>query len=204
MSQHVAPVICLAAGTGLSALIGRLRTVALQKRALNWAGTLFVAIGLGCMLIDVLYPYRGDCDVWMRAIVRHIADLCGPNDQIVVLNNETEVDVVFRWELARFREQGGLLGWSGNLDLARASDRSGQVWLLKMSGSPRGFESIRPLLEQTHRTWVLSNQIPYTILPRKKRDPVLHCEVRRWVCPGTPGLPADLSAVSCWPIPLTR
>jgi len=199
LSQHVAPIICLAAGAGLAALIGRLRTVAQQQGAMNLAGGLFVAVGVGCLLVDVLYPYRGDCDMWSRAIVRHIASQCGPEDRIVVLNNEEQVDVVFRWELARFRERGGHLIWSGNVNPDSLQTTTSQVWVLKMIGSPRGFDVIEPLLEQTHRTWILSNRIPYTVLPRKKKDPPLHCEVCRWISPGTPGLPADLSAVSCWP-----
>lgn len=199
LSQHVAPIICLAAGTGVAALIGRLSTVVKQQQALHLAGGLLVAVGVSCMLIDVIYPYRGDCDLWSRAIIRHIVSQCGPEDQIVVLNSEEEVDVVFRWELARFQQQGGLLHWSANVDEEHLRATTGQLWVLKMAGSPRGFDVIPPQLERSQRTWLLTNQIPYTVLPRKKRDPALHCEVARWVCPGTPGLPSDLAAVSCWP-----
>ncbi len=200
LSQHVAPIICLASGTGLAVLIGWIRSLAWQQRAIHLAGGLFVAVGLGGLGIDVLYPYRGDCDVWARGVIRHIASQCGPEDQIVVLNEEEEVDMVLRWELHRFQVQGGLLSWGGKVDEERLRTSTGQVWVLRMpGGSPRGFERVPPLLEQSNRTWVLTNQIPYTVVPRKKRDPVLHCDVQRWVCPGTPGLPADLSAVSCWP-----
>ncbi len=199
LSQHVAPIICLAAGAGLAALIGRLRTVTQQQGAMNLAGSLFVVVGVICLLIDVLYPYRGDCDVWARGIIRHVVRQCGPNDHIVVLNNEAQVDVVFRWELARFCEQGGQLSWSGQVHPDTVQQTTGQIWVLKMDGSPRGFEVIEPQLTQTHRTWLLANRIPYAVLPRKKKDPPRRCEVCRWVSPGTKGVPADLSAVSCWP-----
>ena len=115
-TQHVAPIICLAAGSGVAALIGRLRSVAKQQQALHLAGGLLAAVGLGCLLIDVLHPYRGDCDLWSRGIIRQVAAQCGPEDQIVVLNDEQQVDVVFRWELARFREAGGLLSWGATVN----------------------------------------------------------------------------------------
>ena len=73
LSEHVAPIICLAAGAGLASLFGRLRTIAQQRQAVAGTGTLFVVVGLTGPTIDVLYPYRGDSDVWMRNIVRHIA-----------------------------------------------------------------------------------------------------------------------------------
>jgi hypothetical protein len=199
LSQHVAPIICLAVGTGAAALIGRLRTVAQQQRALHLAGGLFVVVGVTCLLIDVLHPYRGDCDLWSRGIIRHVVSQCGPDDQIVVLNDEEQVDVVFRWELARFKQRGGPLSWSARVNEDKLRSTTGQVWVLKMAGSPRGFDVIGPHLEQSHRTWILTNQVPYTIIPEKKRDPVLRCDAARWVSPGTPGLPADLTAVSCWP-----
>lgn len=199
LSQHVAPIICLAAGTGVAALIGRLRSMVQQRQALHLAGGLLVAIGVGGMLIDVLYPYRGDCDLWARELIRDITSRCGPDDQIVVLNNEDEVEVVLHWELERFRLQGGLLGWRGKVDQERLQSTTTQLWVLKMPGAPHDFDVIPPMLERTYRTWYLTSQVPHTIVPRKKKDPPLHCEVCRWICTGSPHLPMDLAAVSYSP-----
>jgi len=196
ISQHVAPIICLLAGLGAAGLIERLRSASLQARWTRIVCGLLTLIGVGGMLRDMAHPYRGDTDLWMRRLVQQIGALSSPNDQIVVLNPHDSVDVVLDWYLSRFP---GYVGWEGQLDLDRLNRTTGQVWCLNVGGSAPGLESLKERLALQHRTWILTNQVPYTVIPAAKKDPIIRCDVYRWVSPGTPGLPAQPQAISCWP-----
>jgi len=200
LSQHVAPIICVLAGAGAGALIERIRNVYLRHRWILCVCVLFTLVGVGGALTDVIWPYRGETDLWARKLVRSVIATCGPDDQIVVLNPEAATDVVFRWELTQYQLRGGYLGWEGHLDAERLHGKTAQVWLLSLGDETSRLESVRATLLQSHRTWLLANQVPYAVIPTKKRDPIMRCEVYRWVSPtGNAAAVVQPLPISCWP-----
>jgi hypothetical protein len=135
----------------------------------------------------------------MRKIVHMITAHCNADDQIVVLKPENGVDVVYRWELERYRLNGGHLGWQGQLDPDRLQSKTGQVWALNVDNDTTYLDRVRAQLQQSNRTWLLVNQIPYTVIPVRKKDPILHCELYRWISPTGEGSTPAALALSCWP-----
>ena len=95
-----------------------------------------------------------------------------PDDQIVVLNGEEEVDVVFRWELARFQEQGGLLSWNANVDMDKLTDQHGQVWALKWPARSATLSAIPPVAGAiASHLDAQPTRFPYTIAAAGRRIP---------------------------------
>jgi hypothetical protein len=132
--------------------------------------------------------------------VHSVISQCHPDDQIVVLNDEAGTDVVFRWELTRYRLRGGYLGWEGRLDAERLRDRTGQVWLLSLGEDTSRLKNVHELLLRGPRTWLLANHVPYTVIPTKKRDPIMRCDVYRWVsATGNAAAVVQAQPLSCWP-----
>jgi Dolichyl-phosphate-mannose-protein mannosyltransferase len=209
LSQHVAPIICVLAGAGAAALVDRVRSIELRRRWITGVCSLFALVGVGGALTDAIWPYRGESDVWARKLVHSLSARCGPDDQITVLNAEAATDVVFRWELTRHQLRGGYVGWEGKLDPERLRGKSGQVWVLNVATwdadkpphlppEPSRLDIVREDLHQSHRTWLLANHIPYTVIPRKKNGQAMQCEVYRWTSP-TNHSASDQIAISCWP-----
>jgi hypothetical protein len=200
LSQHVAPIICVLAGAGAGALIEGIRNVYLRQRWIVSVCVLFTLVGVGGALTDVIWPYRGETDLWARKLVHSVIARCGPDDQVVMLNDEAATDVVFRWELTRHRLRGGYLGWEGRLDAERLRNKTDQVWLLSLGNEVGRLHRVHEVLLQGPRTWLLANHVPYCVIPSKKRDPIMTCEVYRWVSPtGNAAAAIQPQPLSCWP-----
>ena len=210
ISQHMAPIICLLAGGGAAALFDRIRAAEPRRRWIGIVCCLFAAIGMGGALTDVIWPYRGQTDLWAHKLVHSVLARCGPDDQVVVLNPENGVDVVFHWELMRHRLRGGYLGWNGQLDAERLQRKTGQVWVLdlalwnagetpRLSSEEMVLKKLQAELRRSQQSWQLVNQIPYTVIPTKKRDPRMRCEVYRWMSPSAAVARAAALELPCWP-----
>jgi hypothetical protein len=196
LSQHVAPSICLLAGLGTAVLIDRVRSAASRERCITVVCGLLALSGGAGMLWNLLHPYRGDVELWLRQVVQQIVARSSPNDQIVVLNRERDTDVVFNWYLSRFR---GHVAWEGRLDTGRLRDTTGQVWCLNLGGDAAGLENVKERLNHSGRSWVLAQRVPYTIIPSLKSVPILRCEVYRWINMDNPHCAAPSPPLSCWP-----
>jgi hypothetical protein len=194
LSQHVAPAVCLLAGAGAAALIERIQLVALRQRWQMGVCLLLAGIGLAGMLRDLVHPYRGDGDLWNRRVAREVLDHAGPNDQIVFLNQE-KTDPVYWWNFARHK---GPVLWNAQVDLDRLDTTTGQVWCLNVMRFGTGLDKLEAQLAHSKHRWVLVHQTQYTMVPTRKGDDVLHCDVYHWVCPEVAPA-ASNQEVSCWP-----
>lgn len=199
LSQHVAPIICLLAGVGTAWVIERFASPLWRSRATLVVCGWFVAVAIVGIQADLIRPYRGEGDLWVDRIVHQIHSLSGPNDQIIVLEREENVQVVFRWELARHQLQGGYVGYDGQVNSELLAGKSTQIWVLNLGEDPSGLDRVRNTLQQSGRTWTLASQVPYTLIPSRKKEPPQHCTVVRWVSPGTTETPSPLPPLSVWP-----
>lgn len=117
LCQHLAPAICLCAGLGAAVLIERVRSSSLRRRWIVTAGALFVLIGLGGMVRDVVRPYRNLETLWTKQVMQALAAEARPGASIVVLNKPDEVDALFRWYLEL---RGECVSWASQIDWEQA------------------------------------------------------------------------------------
>jgi Dolichyl-phosphate-mannose-protein mannosyltransferase len=68
--QYVAPTICLMAGLGTAALLGRIRAWASRRNAIHAVVAVLLLFGFGRLTYDFLRPYRGASDELHRGFAR--------------------------------------------------------------------------------------------------------------------------------------
>ncbi len=147
LSQHVAPIVCLLAGSGAATLIECVRSETARQRWAVGACCLLALVGLGGAARDVVRPYRAESDRWMRQVGQELVARSAPEDHVVVLNAQESTDVVWQWQLAQFP---GRVSWNGELD-ENALNAKGQVWGLNVNGAGSGLERIRERMARQNR-----------------------------------------------------
>jgi hypothetical protein len=183
LSQHLAPAVCLLAGTGATTLLERLVPCATAR--LRWAGVLCAllalcgVIGLVC---DLARPYRDGDALWMRQTARHILAQVGTNDQVVFVQRTEDVQPGLRWYLEA-SSRG--LRWNGGTVWEQLEASGGSLWLLNSWLDADGQHADGPPVPPmaTERGWTLVARTTYRSQPRTERDPTLYCEVYHWIPP---------------------
>jgi hypothetical protein len=157
----------------------RLPAIGLWKATLGVVCLLVVA-GLSGLAVDLLRSRATGEKAWEEALTRRIARLCGPDDRLVVLNNEDSFDAEFRQALTRrVKQQRAVLAWGAALDLDQVP-HSSAVLALKLTGAEHGFEEVSSLLAQSPQYWALHSQLRYSFVPNASGEKVVHCEIRKW------------------------
>ena len=118
LCQHLAPAVCLLAGTGIAALLERfIRSDALRMR---WAVGLSVVLGLcavGGLVCDVVYPYRDPETRWLADMPGKVLASMRPGDPLVV----AQIGATCR------RRSGGI--WSRGIGtFAGMGQSTGIIW----------------------------------------------------------------------------
>src|SRR5439155_26666838 len=92
IAQHLAPPICLLAGTGAVLFLTRAaRWLGDERRLALVACGLLAAVGVAGMARDWKKPYKTEGDEMVRQIVAEVARQAGPDDQIVVLESNDSI-----------------------------------------------------------------------------------------------------------------
>jgi hypothetical protein len=129
VAQHLAPSICLLAGAGLVALLGRLTCCPiLRRRCLLALSAGLVLCGCIGMLRDMHKPYKTASDQRARAFVRQVLK-AGGADPVIVLAPPPRLYPSFEWYL---RLEGSRVHWAdspGELDLATEQ----RFWCLRFT-----------------------------------------------------------------------
>ncbi|MEW6199900.1 MAG: glycosyltransferase family 39 protein [Planctomycetota bacterium] len=86
VSMHLAPAICLLAGTGAAAFIERLAAPRTREVAGGIVGVVLLVIPLGGMVKDPLVPYKSREDKEIRRVARELAAEFRADDRIAVVN----------------------------------------------------------------------------------------------------------------------
>jgi hypothetical protein len=189
LSQHLAPAVCLLAGTGAATLLERL--VPCVTARLRWAGVLcglLALCGVIGLVCDVARPYRDGDALWMRQTARQIVAQVGPNDQVVFVQRTEDVQPGLRWYL----ETSNLgLRWDGGTDWEQLEASGAGLWLLNAWLDVDGHHADGPPVPPTaaQRGWTLVARTTYRSQPRTERDPTLYCEVYHWIPPSFSGRP---------------
>ena len=115
VAQHLAPVICLLAGTGIAWLVERLVHRPDHLRAAPWiAGGLLATVGMVGMVRDIVHPYKTPADENARSIVAGLFKPGQPADRIIVLQPKAQTPVNFQLYLRWYGR--GRVRWNGQAD----------------------------------------------------------------------------------------
>jgi Dolichyl-phosphate-mannose-protein mannosyltransferase len=180
VAQHLAPAICLLAGTGGALLITRLARSEIRRR--RWvlaACSVLVLMGIGGITRDLLKPYKTEGDREVRRIVTAIAKQAGPDDQIVVMDGQEEVASNFRWYL---RQLGERIVWNGRIDWDNLETVTPQIWCLCLTRDASRAQALRERIAQAKRSWQLADHFERTLQLGQTDETTEHCEVFHWIC----------------------
>ena len=178
LCQHLAPAVCLLAGTGIAALLERfIRSDALRMR---WAVGLSVLLGacaVGGIICDVVYPYRDPETRWLADMPGKVLASMRPGDPLVVVG---DAPPTFRWYL-ELRDRD--VRWNGPIDWDHlAADRktltTANVWV------HRSCETVVPPTFEAPAAhgWTAAERTPYTTRGGNG-EWTFHVEVCRWAPP---------------------
>lgn len=97
--QHLAPAVCLLAGVGLSVWTAPGRWFRTERAALLAACLLGLVASIG-IARDLVKPYRGVGDVWLRGVAAVVSEQSSPGDVLVLLEGDDLPSPSCRWRLA--------------------------------------------------------------------------------------------------------
>jgi 4-amino-4-deoxy-L-arabinose transferase-like glycosyltransferase len=108
VAMHVAPAICLLAGSGLVAVVGRFSNPRNSLRIMYSIYTLFSLAIAVAIAVDIVRPFKSEADLRDRQIVQTLAGATEKEDQWVIFGgttNQPHVPNLFHWggSAARFR-----------------------------------------------------------------------------------------------------
>jgi Dolichyl-phosphate-mannose-protein mannosyltransferase len=184
LSQHLAPAVCLLAGTGLAWVC---RRVAGSPRGaiggVAICSLAFALFGLGELLTDAIYPYRDTETAWMARVSEMILKAARPEDQIVVAKAMDDSEPMYRYHLGRHAR----VRWGGDVDLDRLHGENGQLWWVELYIDDDGIQPIEtPVRPQGLDGWVVADEIHYVMPPMKHDCPFRTACITRWAPPGAP------------------
>jgi hypothetical protein len=173
VAQHLAPSICLLAGAGLVALLGRLtRYAVLHRRCLRVVSAGLVLFGCIGMVRDLHKPYKTPSDQRARAFVRRVLRDAGPNP-LYVLAAPRRLYPSFEWYL---RLEGSRVSWVDSLAETNL-DTEQQFWCLCFTTN----EAPDTLLPQQHGPFVLDEREEHVLNMGPEADATRSCVVSRWL-----------------------
>jgi hypothetical protein len=202
ISQHLAPAICLLAGAGAAAWIGRCAPSAAGQY--RWGRIVFALLifsGLAGLVINLVKPYKTQGDFWARQLVEQVLRQAGPHDQVAVLNPDCEVKSTLEWY---FRQHSDRIALHGAIDWRGVDTTTPKLWCLRLSWQPvvpgappawlaprlgaffapgRGNETldaVQARLASSPRPWALARYAHSTLEPSPGDDVREHCEVYCW------------------------
>lgn len=195
LSQHLAPAICLLAGAGGAAVLGRTAPrLSARLVRLWWIVGLLTAFAAGALVMKALKVDRDGITRFAHGIHKEFTLVCGPNDRIVLPADQSD-DYPIRWYLLRLGDR---------VVRCRPGDAppvGGRVWVMTshLGGLNReGHERFIRSLNLTgytagHTTWYAFRYMEGKSNPRETRTTCCYA-VTCLVPPGEPQ-PPPITAV---------
>lgn len=195
LSQHLAPAICLLAGAGWAALLGRVAPrLSARLAVVRWVLAALVAFAVGALVLKALKPDRDGITRFAHGIHRELNIVCRPGDRVVLPADQAD-DYPIRWYLIRLGDRvvrvrpgeslppGGRV-WVMTSHLG-ASDRAGHDRFIRSLNLP-GYTA-------GHTTWYAFRYMEGRTNPRETRTTCCYA-VTCLVPPGEPE-PPPITAV---------
>lgn len=180
VAQHLAPAICLLAGSGVATLIHRFAQSE-RARRLSLAGVSFVLVivAIGGMVRDWKRPYKTPADALLRDMLVGISRQAKSGEQIVVMDSPEEVASPFVWYLGQLNDR---VAWRGQIDWDRISDsHSCGLWCLYLTHDLSRRDSMTAALASARQPLVLSGHEECSLQFGQSDETLEHCEVFHWV-----------------------
>ena len=185
VAQHLAPAICLLAGSGAATIICWLaRSEIARRRCFSSACiclALIAAMGIGR---DWRKPYKTPADATLRGIVDSIARQAKSSDQIVVMDAPEEVAAPFVWYLRQLKNPKDGVHWNGQIDWDRVNQVEsppGDLWCLYLTRDFSRRDAIAKTLAPARQSLVLAGHEEYSLQFGQSIETLEHCEVFHWM-----------------------
>lgn len=182
IAQHLAPAICLLAGSGLDTLLRCCRTAPRRRQALQLLGSLLASLGLLGLLHDCIHPYKTWGDREVRRVLQQVLAQARPEDQILVYSSEAELWPTVEWYL---RQQPGRVALDGLLDKQRAA-QAGDIWALCFGNPDSAQRALATQLSALPRPLRLVGQEQHVWPCGRIEATTVRCTLLHWTAPGTP------------------
>jgi len=190
LSQHLAPSICLLAGTGWAAVMEWWAPQRARRlRLVLWAAAALVLFAVGTLVEKCLAPARDPVSHFSRNLHRELTTELKPGDRIAVFA-DPRTDITTRWYLGRFGER---VAWLRPGDPLPEAER---LWVVTTyygtADRPAHTRFVR-----SQPGWRAGDTAWYAVRPGNAwegRAVWWHCGVTCLVRPGDPG-PPQLNAV---------
>src|SRR5262249_3501419 len=182
--QHLAPLICLLAGSGLAAVFFGFGTpfAVVRGRGTVVDFTSLALAGVLCLRHDLVKPYKTEGDQQVRQVVLDIVHQAGPDDQIVVMDPADWLAPTVEWYL---RQQGQRIAWNGRIDWAKLHAKNCYLWNLYFSPDPARHDRLPRELNEHAGTKLVMVQHDEQVMQmgwnwdeKTKR----YCEYYQWQC----------------------
>jgi len=180
-AQHLAPAICLLAGSGMAALIDRFaKSENARRRSFVGISLVLGIIGAAGMVRDWKRPYKTPADAQLRDLVVGITRYAKPHDQIVVMDSPEEVASPFVWYLGRLKDR---VAWRGEIDWERFNDSPPHdLWCLYLTRDLSRRDAVMSALAPARHPLVLAGHQEFELQFGQSDETLEHCEVFHWVC----------------------
>lgn len=177
LMQHLAPSICLLAGKGLAAILDSKNARDMTHRRLTVIiSLLFVAVGVGGIIRDVIYPYRDEQCVWYRQTMMEIRQIDRHNEPIVILNDPLNSESVLMWY---WMQEGPNVFWNSQIPPNHAEIN--HVWAFVVDpGSHLYRQAFLKKLQSLDPNWKIIESRSYHVSHKKNIGDPTHCELIRF------------------------
>jgi Dolichyl-phosphate-mannose-protein mannosyltransferase len=178
VAQHLAPGICVLAGTGLAALLQRLPSLRSQRGCSLAACCCLALLGVGGVVRDLLKPYKTDDHRLVRQVVGDLLCRSTGGDQVVVMDPIASTGPTFEWYL---RQAGERVAWNGRIDWHRLPRHAGQLWCVYFD---RGHAARDLFLARDELPLTLVDCREFGLRLGMAEGKPEYCAVHHWVCEG--------------------
>jgi hypothetical protein len=179
VAQHLAPAICLLAGTGIETLVGAFASLRARWRAATAVSVALLLLTLGGMTRDVLHPYHTEKHATLFALMDAWRRDRGPGSGVWLTAPPDSLWLPLRWYLVRGVDGDPGRVESGPPERPRLSRRR-EWWVFNGDPAREGDPSLPPRTELAGAGYVLreTRRAVLTRAPAGTPDEII--ELQRW------------------------
>jgi 4-amino-4-deoxy-L-arabinose transferase-like glycosyltransferase len=179
VAQHLAPAICLLAGTGLAAVTKWIRWPTWSQRGMIVACTALALVGAGALVRDSLKPYKTVDDRSIRHFVGVLLRRAAWADQIVIMDPSASIHPTLEWYL---RRGGNRVSWDGRIDCHSLGSPTEQLWCVYFDPSHAAHDLASLAPGAVERRITLADHRELELRSRRADGTPEYCAVHHWVC----------------------
>lgn len=186
LNQHLAPAVCILAGLGLAAVLGRVFSNAAQSR--KWTLTIagaFALLGIGGILMDLSNPYRDPGCKWMETAMARIKADIPAAEPVVICAQPQGQEIVFTWY---WMNAGRRISWDFEIPAAHWGDTELCGFYQGLSGADTACKRLTAELLLHDPAWRLFRRVPYEYVPKSRKGIGQRCELFYFARPAPGGM----------------